>query len=276
MRNALIIREEPGNVSDPQVDLVRENFNKIIWQHGYDVLHEKALKCPCKNKASGQQSNCKNCGGTGWAFINGTKTRMVMHSMNLNTTFKEWSETALGTSSITCMDVEKLGYMDRVTVLKGESIYDEVLYMNALETGEYVFFTVYDIKYIEYIAAFKTINDSYTFLYHGVDFTYVDNVITLDKTKWESLITDTENFSITIRYAHAPQFHVLDIPRDTMVVFTKIPTGKEKGGIVMPVHAVGRRSHYVLDAENYAHNRIIDNSKVIEYTDMNPPLAEEC
>ncbi len=38
----------------------------------------------------------------------------------------------------------------------------------------------------------------------------------------------------------------------------------------MPIHAVGRRAHYILDAQSYDGTRILNNDHLFEFTDLNP------
>ena len=89
----ITIQTPPNTVGQPSVQLVKNDFDVAIEKKGYRVYHDKASKCPCASKNGGApQSNCKNCGGSGWFYINRTRTRMVVQSMNINTTNKEWSE----------------------------------------------------------------------------------------------------------------------------------------------------------------------------------------
>lgn len=266
------ISSAPINVNSTQVDFILNDFEKLIWQKGYTVIHESALKCPCKSKNTNQQSNCKNCGGTGWSFINSVETRMVIHSMNLSTQFKEWSEESIGTASVTCMDREKLSFMDRITIVDGKTIFGEVLFLKQFNSNLF-FYTVYDIKEMQYIALFDTVSSKYINLFYNTDFTYSKNKIILNSAKWISMIPLDGDLSIVVRYSHAPQFHIIDMQRNTMVSEIKI-VGKESE-IQLPIHAVARRSHYVLDAENVAGNRILDNSFNYKVTDINPS-SEGC
>ena len=46
--------------------------------------------------------------------------------------------------------------------------------------------------------------------------------------------------------------------REVSASFVKV--GNVEKQVTLPVHAIGRRSHYILDAENFNGDRIIDNS----------------
>jgi hypothetical protein len=60
-----------------RADFNKSDFETLIQQKGRDVVLEKAILCGCKDKQGNQQSNCKNCGGAGFLFINPKETRMI-------------------------------------------------------------------------------------------------------------------------------------------------------------------------------------------------------
>jgi len=242
--------------TQPRADFDKDSFEALVWQKGYEVIHEKALQCPCKSRTNNQQANCKNCGGSGWAFINSNETRMILHSMNRSTKFKDWSEENIGTASVTCLDREELSYMDRVTVKKGNAVFNQVLHSLKSDSNKLFFFTSYQIKQILYIGLFIDVDTAYKKLEVGVDYTYSGNKIVLDDAY---LGSDDEDLSITVRYKHPPTFYIIDMPRETMSSSIVIG-GTEKDPVYLPVHAVGKRGQYIIDAENFTGTRIIDNS----------------
>lgn len=263
----------PAGVNSPQANLIRDKFDSLIFQKGYDVIKESAIKCPCVSKNTNQQSNCKNCGGSGWIFLNAKKTKMVMHSMNLSTKYKEWSSENVGTASISCIAEDELSFMDRITTLDGNAIFSEVLFVKQRD-DVYYFNTIYNIKEILFIGLFIKTSEILKPLIYGVDFTYSENkIIFLTVSPYIDPLVTEQDISIAVRYKHAPQFHVIDIPRETMQTFNKIG-GQEEGPIDLPIHAVARRSHYVLDRQNFDNTRILNNNHEYAYNDLNPPLTE--
>lgn len=299
----LVTVTPPLGVDHPRANFVESEFNKQIWQKGYNVSFERALQCPCKSKSSGQASNCKNCGGSGWVFVNKTQTRMVIHSMNLQTKFLEWSQENLGTVSITAMAEERLGYMDRLVVLDGESIFWETLFVKEIFNGDesisssesesssisdsqgkhhhrqekdlYYFNTLYPIKEILHIAVFNGTQNKLIPLFYGTDFYYTDNkIIFLTAKKYINPIKGYQDTSITLKYIHAPQFHVIDLNRETMQSPTQFGPLDTEVITNLPVHAIGRRSHYVLDAQDFDATRVLDNSYLFQFSDLNPPMTD--
>lgn len=254
-----IIQQTPPDLSGaPTIEFRKNDFEQAIWEKGYRVIHEKTLKCPCRSKHSNQQSNCQNCGGSGWIFINPTETRMILHSMNRDTEWKEWSEESKGTVHVSAMDKEGLSYMDRITLLDGKGSFSQALHFKEKD-GVLFAFTAYLIKEVDYLGLFVDTSTKLTKLEKDTDFTFERNILYLDP-KYTSTFNAAGNngLSVTIRYTHPPQFYVLDLMREVMT--TKV---KNKGAdtfINMPVSAMARRGHYILDGENLSETRLVDNS----------------
>lgn len=256
-----ITQEAPAISNVPVVDFDKQKFDSLIDQKGYTCLLESSISCPCRQtSAAGHQplSSCLNCGGTGWVFINKTKTKMIMHSMNNNTKFSEWSEEKIGTVSITTKDDAKLGFMDKVTVLDGESYYTETVHIKEYE-GKLFSFVGYDIVSLLFCFLFKGPKEKLTLLREGIDFTVETNKIVFNK-KFKKTLKLDEKFNIGIRYSHRPVFHVIDLPRDVMV--TDIRNGVSVDSVKMPIHGIGRRAHYIAAFENLYGERLFDNSTI--------------
>lgn len=265
----IITRTPPTSINQGRTDFVKNKFDALIWEKGYDVIHELAIKCSCVSKNTNQQSNCKNCGGSSWFFINPTQTRMVIHSMNLNTKYKVWSEENIGTASISSLAEDETSFMDRITVIDGVAIFNEILFLKE-HNSAYYWTTIYNIKEIIYIGLFRTTNDKLTPLVYGTDYVYEDNKITfLTANLYIDNSADELNISISLRYKHSPQLHIVDSPRETMQTFINI-AGEGEKEVNLPVHSIGRRSHFVLDRQNFDNTRIISNDRELIYDNLNP------
>lgn len=242
-----------GVQTQPQAFFKKNDFDVTIWQHGYDVIVEKALRCPCKSKGADNLASCKNCGGSGWFFINPKQTKAIMHSMNLQTNFREWSEVNVGTVNVSVRDIDKLAFMDRITVLQGNSIHSQTVFTSFYK-GVLFAFLDYTPKDVEEVYLFVSGDDKLVLLQENVDYTIVDYKILIDK-KYHHL----KDVTLTIRYNHAPQFHVIDLPRDVMVSTIRT-TDNRKIKAQMPVNAVGRRAHYVINRQSFNGDLYFDNS----------------
>lgn len=257
MAKDIKLQKQPNLAGQPQVFLRERDFNALVWNKGYDVIVEKALRCPCRNKPDHQAViNCRNCGGTGWAYINPTKTSLVLQSMNYDTKFKDWGEEKIGMGKATFMKQEHISFMDKLTITNGEMITTEVLYPKVWSTGKLMCRTLYPIVDIEHCYLFNGSNEKLTRIRLDEDFTIEKgNYIILN----DSL--NRENMTLSIRYHHNPVFYVIDIPRVMMV---SPEMDKEKGGVVVdskfPLLANVRLAHYVIGQNNYSGDWLFDNS----------------
>lgn len=73
--------------------------------------------------------------------------------------------------------------------------------------------------------------------------------------RWLKLV----NFSISVRYWHKLQYHVLDIPHVIRNSYKKNELGRDELQL-LPVQGIARLSHYVVDALNFAGDNIFNNS----------------
>lgn len=234
----------------PRVDFDLEGFEAIIQEKGLDVWWETTIQCPCKTKDNSFLSSCQNCMGTGWAMINRVKTKMIIHSMNSNTKYKDWSEEKLGMATITAMNRDKLSFMDRIIIDNSLSIQSQVV-TTKIYQGQVYCYTIYDISNILDVFVFEGSDQKLRRLVVGTDFTFERNKILFDNLN--------EGVSVSVRYKHNVQYHIIDIVHDIRDSFEVEDSGKEKK-IILPVNAIARRSHFVVDAQNFSGNLVYDNS----------------
>ena len=260
LNKTVIQSTPPSTIGHVRVDFKKESFDALFPQKGYNAIWEKSIKCPCNSENNDHpKSDCQNCGSTGIVFYNPIQTRVISHSQNMDTKYKEWSEERLGNSSLTIRDSFKISFMDRFTYIDAESVHNERIYpkelTDGLGTATYAF-TWYPIIRME--AAFLFVNSStkLTLLEEGVDYTISNNVITFVDNSYDGK-------TVTIRYIHRPQYLVIDTPRETMVTSIKDKKTGKSQEVLMPIHAMCRRSHYVLDAENRQGTRLLDNSYTV-------------
>lgn len=237
----------------PRVDLNLEGFEAIVQTKGLDVTWEATILCPCRTTDNSNLSTCQNCMGTGWVMVNKTQTKMILHSMNANTKYKEWSEEKLGTASVTAMNRDKLSFMDRIIVNGAEGIQSQVIYTKLYSNQVYAY-TIYDIESILDLFVFVDATHKLTKLEEGIDYTYTRN-----KILFTSL---TVGKSISIRYKHKIQYHIIDLPHDVRNSY-EIDTNGRDSQTILPINAIAKRSHYILDSLNYLGDNILDNSYTI-------------
>lgn len=250
LQNTIVnVQPELGN----RADFNKPDFDTLVYQKGQPCIVEQALMCPCKSANTNQQSNCKNCGGTGWLFINPRETRMVLQGMDAVQKYVGWSEELRGMVRVSADENEQLVFMDRITDLTGISRHQEVLFVKAVG-GTKFSYAAYRMQCIEYIGLFVAVNQPLTRLVEGTDYTWSAGQ---DTILW---LTPVAGSAITIRYTHRPTYHVQELKRETMQSFKM--TGEGEKNQDLPISAYARRAHYMLDKQNIAGDRLLDNSYV--------------
>lgn len=256
MATQTVISQTPPPVSGPGAYFTRNKYNTLIWDHGRRVIKETALQCPCKGDSANQLSDCQNCGGSGWLFINPTETRMIVKKVDVVNKYKDWSEISTGLVNISCIDTEEVCENDRLTLLDAMSIFLEVLKFRTIGTGLSAItfaYTTYNVKKPIYASYFVDSTHKLVQIFYGSDYTINDNQFILLNADLIAI----EKLSITVRYFHTPQYHIIEMNRETMQSWEGDP-GKDL--INLPVAATAKRAHYILNAQNLSSDRILDNS----------------
>lgn len=255
---SITVQLPPNAIGKPEVNLIKSDFDILIEQKGYDVWHDHAIKCPCSSKSGvSPQSSCRNCGGAGWFYVNRTKTRVVLQSMNINTKGKEWSEERLGTANITARAEDRLSFMDRITLLDSESEHSQVIFLKKQPDSNEMYGTLrYDLIETYAIFLFNSTDTKHTLLVEGVDYTIDRNQVKLIGREWGTITDPT----ISVRYKHRAEYTVLDLPRDIMVSTIRDESTNKLKDVQFPISAVARRSHYMIDRNNYENDNLLDNS----------------
>ena len=251
MAKQIQIFDPVSNVGKPSASFSKEHFNSLIWEKGYDCIIESAVKCPCKTKDNDHLSTCKNCLGVGWVFINPQADRVVLSSINSETEYKEWSEEKLGTVNVTAAKRSFLSYMDKIIVMDSSVMQSQVLYPKEFN-GQIFAYTIYDIDSVIEILKFETPESPLIKLELDIDYT-------IDRNKILFTNLHIIPFTITVRYYHKLQYYVIDIPHVIRNSYRKDNQGRLDLQL-LPVNAVARLSHYVLDSFNFEGSNIIDNS----------------
>lgn len=255
-----VVISTPVDVGNPQATWDRKKFDDLISDKGYECFIERALKCPCNNTPTGQaMSDCMNCGGTGWFFIDKQKTAVVCQAMSHRTKYEVWTAANMGIVNISTRPQDKLGFMDRVTLVDLESWFSQVLSLklSATDPTKYFSFLIYvPIKVFE-IYIFES--SAKPLVYLEVDNYTIDcgsNKILINKTYLDNLgITKPV---ITIRYTHNPTYHIIDVNRD--LIKQKSISNVDVQVVNFPLNCIGKRAHYILDAPNFNGDRAFDNT----------------
>jgi len=265
--NSIVQTPPAGDLTKTAPYLALNNFDKKIWDKGGLIFFDQMLKCPCYSIIKGEDgglnefpsSACENCGGSGWFLVQRHETRAIITSINKDTKFKEWSEEKLGTMNVTTLERNKLSFMDRIILKEAKTYHNETIFFKKF-AGKWRAKTFYEILTVEFVLLFETDEKPLKALVNTpsvIEYTTSSNYIELP----DGIVgNNIEKVQCTIKYVCRPQYHILDIPRDSMVApYKEIDKSIVAGQF--PIHAVARRSHFVLDSQSYSLANILDNSQ---------------
>lgn len=262
--NKRIAFKTPPASTTPRVGWDVDRFETLIQTQGYDAFIDRAYRCPCADKTSGQAlSTCRNCLGRGWFFIDRTETRVIAQHMDSKRQYQEWSEVNRGTASITTKGIDKLGFMDRIILTQLEEYYSEILRPISFER-QLVAYPVYEPLQIKsmFLFASDTIKliplteDMYTVDKNAIIF----NNELLNMVRPSSFNVTEMPLSITIRYSHYPVYHVIDVNRELMKVREGKLCGISDSELrQMPINVIARKAHFIFDAQRWGNNAL-DNT----------------
>lgn len=248
----------PQNMTTVRVDFRENDFDQFIWEHGYNIISEKSITCPCQGVGSHNAlSSCQNCRGSGYVFINPIQTKALVTGIREALQLKEWSLEYSGDVSITVRDRDRLAWMDRITLVDDESIFQEICYLRQSEDSSFIF-TSYEIKEIEDIFIFT---DSSSSLIRIDKDNYSINPLNKYSIIFDYDFDSLESFNgtISIRYHHNIQYHIYSTPHDIRRQFKKNRNGQLEQQ-KLPNQYLGRRAHEQLNLKNFDGEGIINNS----------------
>lgn len=270
----LLPQVDPANmVAPPRADFDNNRFDTLVAQKGVDVTIEKALQCPCQTSKVQNLSTCRNCGGVGLIFVNKKRSRFVMQSMDLRGKDDEWSRLMQGVVRITAPANENFAFMDRVTRLNANSSFSEVLeFKGSIEKGLFAFST-YSPKLVEYLGLFITSDEKLQQLTPN-QYTFDGCRIILNKSVKLPYIDENNPLTATIRYIHAPVFHIFEHHRESVDNYRWNGAGEVLQHL--PTLALARRAHDFKELERLSQGILLDNSYDDSFCENNSTLKQFC
>lgn len=258
-----ITEQTPPSLDLPRVGWDVEKFEGLIYNHGYDAFIERAMRCPCVDKATGQAlSTCHNCLGRGYFFVDKRETKIVAQGMNNQKRFEQTGEVNRGVARITTRATDKLGFMDRIILTQLEAYYSEVL-KPFFYKNELIAYPVYEP--LEITDIFLYAGDTTKLIPVPDNLYKVDgNKIVFDSSLEEFVPVDDINqkhpeISVTIRYSYYPVYHVIDANRELMKVRERKCGYPNDTLRSMPINVLAKKAHFIFDRVQFS-NELLDNS----------------
>ena len=251
--------QTPPEAVNPRVGWDVNKFETLIQTQGYDAFIDRALRCPCVDKATGQAlSTCKNCLGRGWFFVDRTETRLIAQHMDSKKRYENWSEVNRGTASITTKGIDKLGFMDKIILTQLEEFYSEIIRPIYFQ-GEIIAYPVYEPLKVTDMFLFSSDNEKLISIKED-EYVIDGNKIVFDLGIQDKISIDDMNvknkseipISISIRYSHFPVYHVIDVNRELMKVReSRFCSYNDEKLRQMPINVLARKAHYLFDAQKF-------------------------
>lgn len=252
----MALKTTPQNLAQqPFPSFIKDDFDSAVWIHGYNVTIEKAIRCPCEGIDGNPLSDCQNCHGIGYFFINPLETVGLISGINRNTQYKEWSVELIGTISLTVRDLttktgniigdlERIAFYDRITLNKRNSAqidvfgyHSEVLNVRDDGTGNKFVFLTYKPQSIIDVFYYTASNAPLTRFEGSLISSTNPYILTLPTLPGAVKV-------ISVRYKHDLQYHVIDIPHEIRHSTIKNKNGQIEA-IILPINAICRRVHLV-------------------------------
>lgn len=249
---------QPTLYGQPSVSFRPDDFFAAIWQHGYDVIFEKAIRCPCQGDSDSPLPSCQNCHGSGYFYINPYRTKALLTGLNRNTQYVQWAPELMGTVSITVKDEDKdyISYFDRITVEDEYASFTEMVVARRMIGDEVAVFLSYAPIEISAVYLFKDSTSPLVKL-QPTTYSIVENNPYCIRFANGNVM---EGDGVSILYKHRVEYHVIDMPHEIRASLT---SNKQTGAlevIKLPIQAVGRRTHLIdIRRPNYDGSGIIYN-----------------
>lgn len=241
-------------IADPEFRL--NEFEAAIWNKGYDLIIENALRCPC-HAPDAPLIDCQNCQGTGYFYVNPVRTKGLITNLNQENKFKSWSMEMLGTFQISVNDINNinLNFYDRITLEKEYSYFSENLNIHRLSEFAFVFTTYKPIDVVS-IYLFTSPTEKL------IKMNPSDYEISTDNPYCIKFNIDMSLYVVaSIYYKHQVQLHLIDKPH---MIRSSWATNKTTGAqekIRLPLQGIARLSHLIAGNKvNYDGTGFIDNS----------------
>lgn len=242
----------------PSVSFRPQDFNAAIWSHGYDIICEQAVRCPCQGDSGSPKPDCQNCHGFGYFFINPTRTKALVTGLNRSTNYVQWSPELMGTVAITVRDEDRdlVSYFNRIRIEDEYANFTEMSVTRLMNGEDVAVFLSY--APIEVISAwiYQAPDSKLVRLSPSVYSVPDSNPYCLKFMKGNV----PEGVGVSVLYRHRVEYHIIDMPHEIRASLGKNKLSGQFEILKMPVQSIGRRTHLIdIQRPNYDGSGLIYN-----------------
>lgn len=152
----------------PRVDLWAPAFDKFLLEHGYDVIWEKAISCPCNKSAQtttdASDLDCKLCNNKHYIWVNPQPIKCAMTSIGRNFDLREDGIYQMGSYKVTTHSSNFIGFYDRLSFQDTSAPLSETIIKGVSGGSDSLRFPAYAIN-------LPIIDLAGNYYYNGPDFT---------------------------------------------------------------------------------------------------------
>jgi hypothetical protein len=254
-----VIQQQPNLTRTPQVYFKPREFNNALFAHGYWIVSERAVRCPCSSGGMGPHPTCENCGGVGFFYIEPRECRALITSLNRDTEYREWSPELIGAVNVTVEDSQRevIEFYNRITLKEEFTTFSETLKLNVSGDEGWCFCTYAPIQFYG-VYVFVADNQPLVKISEAAYSVSTDNkyCVKFDMTQFPA---EFVNYSISVSYKHRIEYKIIDVPHEVRSSLKQSTKGSFEQ-IKMPLQGVARRSHLIIqDRPNYDGGGVIEN-----------------
>jgi hypothetical protein len=238
-----------------RADIRNYDFDVLVQQKGLSLILESAVKCPCNREFNGSPlSNCVNCNGSGFQFVDAIQLKGVIQGIGYSQKFMEYSEANQGTARLTVRYIDRLAWMDRITVIDGTTVFGENIFPTKrerngqIETSSLLTYKPTKMTHVFLFVDEKTPTIS---LVENVDY-FIDGrkfIFATDLCK-DSKLKVGERAYVSVRYEHNPQYLVMDVQNEIRNTVVILPGGAERVD-ALPLSAIIKKVHYLIGDKGF-------------------------
>lgn len=248
----------PSMYGQPQVFFRPNDFDAVIWAHGYDVKCEQAIRCPCQGASGAPMPDCMNCHGFGYFYVNPVETKALITGINRITRYVQWAPELMGTAAITVRDVDKatIGYLNRIVLIDEYAWFTEMVVARGMTEGKEAVFLSYAPLEIQAVFLYREPTAPLIKLDPSVYSISESNPYCVEFS--EGNVSD--GAGVSFLYKHRIEYHIIDSPHE---IRASLQANKQSGAlevVKLPLQSVGRRTHLIdMQRPNFDGSGIIHN-----------------
>lgn len=202
----------------------RDEFTKLLDDHGYPVTWEKAMECPNRKglHPKDHKFTCNLCDNKGFIYVSPETTKALITGIKLNESFYAYGRFDASSVMMTFLPEYQVTQWDRVTVTEGTVISQQLICRAKTGNTDLLHFDAVAIEFIYWVNRLGALT-----LIPATEYSVSGHILT-----WLTTIRPDPQSFFSIRYRHKPRYVVESLPHQMRDQSTKT------GRVVFPLQAL--------------------------------------